>query len=273
MPTNPDASQPIAAARHRKKPDTWRILRWVFAAQLGFAAVLLGTDLAKLIPQLAWPSTAPELTAPIGPGDQTRRYSPRQLPDRPPAPGSRPLPGTESMPNRLTFATPQWQGETVLTLTGRISEGDATRFSDYLETLEALPSQVYLNSPGGSVSDALTIGRALRARDMNTVMSASDICLSACPYILAAGVSRIADADAMIGVHQHYFGQNTVLPAFVAVEQIQRGQGEVMSYLQEMGVDPLMMQPALLTPSDEIYLLTPVERSTYRLTTVDGDPE
>ncbi|MFV1528290.1 MULTISPECIES: ATP-dependent Clp protease proteolytic subunit [unclassified Phaeobacter] len=246
-------------------PETWRVLRWVLAAQFGFAAVLLGTDLAKIVPQLAWPSSAPALTAPIGPGDQTRRYTPDQLPDRAPAPGSRPLPDTRDMPDRLDIATPEWEGEPVLTLTGRIAEGDAARVVAYLDALERLPTETYLNSPGGSVYDALEIGRALRAREIATVMTASDICLSACPYILAAGVTRHADPDAMIGVHQHYFGQNTVLPAFVAVEQIQRGQGEVMEYLQDMGVDPLIMRHALVTPWDEIYLLTTAERATYRL--------
>ncbi|APG48970.1 Clp protease (plasmid) [Phaeobacter porticola] len=267
MPTERREPRPISASRSQKRPDTWRVLRWALAVQLGFAAALLGTDLAQVLPRLAWPSNAPGLTDPIGPGDQTRRFTPDRLPARAPSPGSRPLPTTDDMPSRLSFATPQWQGKTVLTLTGRIAEGDATRFTEYLATQDTPPTLVYLNSPGGSVRDALDIGRTIRERKMNTVMSASDICLSACPYVLAAGVARYADQDAMVGVHQHYFGQNTVLPAFVAVEQIQRGQGDVMRYLQDMGVDPLLMQHALVTPADEIYLLTSEEREFYRLTT------
>ncbi|MFS4583444.1 ATP-dependent Clp protease proteolytic subunit [Phaeobacter sp. C3_T13_0] len=259
------------AGRRKKSPDTWRMLRWVLAAQLGFAAVLLGTDLAQLAPQLTWPSSVPELTDPIGPGDQIRRFTPNHLPERLPSPGNRPILDTGDMPGRLVFATPDWQGEPVLTLTGRIAEGDALRVAEYLEMLSVRPKLVYLNSPGGSVRDALAIGRVLRMREMNTIMSASDICLSACPYVLAAGITRTVDPDAMVGVHQHYFGQNTMLPAFVAIEKIQRGQGEVMSYLQEMGVDPLIMRHALVTPSDEIYLLTPAERDSYRLTNDTGD--
>jgi hypothetical protein len=57
------------------------------------------------------------------------------------------------------------------------------------------------------------------------------------------------------------------LPAFIAVEDIQRGQGEVMGYLIAMGVDPELMRVALLTPPEDIYLLTPEELMQFRLVT------
>ena len=72
------------------------------------------------------------------------------------------------------------------------------------------------------------------------------------------------DATASVGVHQHYFGESSLLPAFVAVEDIQRGQGEVMGYLAEMGIDPLVMRHALATPPNEIYLLLPEELDRYK---------
>ena len=81
---------------------------------------------------------------------------------------------------------------------------------------------------------------------------------------MAAGTSRDVPEDASVGVHQHFFGESTLLPAFVAVEDIQRGQGEVMTYLDQMGIDPLVMQHALVTPPDEIYLLLPEELTRYR---------
>jgi hypothetical protein len=74
-------------------------------------------------------------------------------------------------------------------------------------------------------------------------------------------------AEAYVGVHQHYFGENTALPAFLAVEDIQRGQGEVMSYLIEMGVDPALMQHALVTPPEAIYVFVVEELADYSLAT------
>ena len=247
-------------------PDTRRLIRWVLLLQVALALLMFGGDLFRVLPQIVSPSTAPGLTQPAGPGDQTRRYRPAELPLRQPSPGTRPMPAVQDMPSRLLFESTTWEGAEALTLTGAIAPGDAARLSDHL-TGRPDPQIVFLNSPGGSVSDALVIGRTLREVEATTRLTAADICLSACPYIFAAGTERQAEAEALLGVHQHFFGENTALPAFLAVEDIQRGQGEVMAYLIEMGIDPAVMQHALVTPPDEIYLLTPEERETYRFVT------
>lgn len=246
--------------------DTNRILRWIFGLQLVFAAVLLSSDLMRVLPQIAFPSTAPDITQPLGPGDQTRRYSPADITPRTARPGSRPIPVTDDMPSRLLFEFVRWQDKPTVTITGEIAPGDAVRFEEFIKNVADIPTQAFLNSPGGSVSDALALGRALRRLEISTAMTASDICLSACPYILAGGIARTVEDGALVGVHQHYFGENTALPAFLAVEDIQRGQGDVMVYLAEMDIDPLVMQHALVTPPDEIYLLTTEELTRYGFT-------
>lgn len=70
-----------------------------------------------------------------------------------------------------------------------------------------------------------------------------------------------------MGVHQHFFGRSTVLPAFIAVADIQRGQAEVLTYLDEMGVDPMLAAKAMATPSNEIYILVPEESEALTLAT------
>jgi hypothetical protein len=263
---------PHTAKEQAQAAPKWpasRMLRWIFGLQLVFAAVLLGSDMLRVLPQLAFPSSAPDITQPLGPGDQTRRYEPAQIDPRPARPGSRPIPTTTDMPSRLEFVDTVWDGQPVITLTGQIAPGDAARFADFLTTVDPAPTQAFLNSPGGSVQDALAMGRQIRSLGIGARMTATDICLSACPYLLAAGTTRTVEDGALVGVHQHYFGKNTALPAFMAVEDIQRGQGEVMEYLSDMDIDPLIMRHALLTPPDEIYLLTPDEMQTYNLTTPD----
>jgi len=37
-----------------------------------------------------------------------------------------------------------------------------------------------------------------------------------------------------------------------------------MTYLNQLGVDPLVMQHALTTPPDEVYVLLPEELQDYR---------
>ncbi len=250
--------------RVRRGWNTRRVLLAVLGLQLGLAVFLAGRDVIAALPQMAWPSSQPQLTTPVVPGDQRRRYAPRDtpLPDAGPGSPERPFRNTADMPQRLEFHR---EGD-VLRATGGIEAGDAKRFQEELAREEGL-SRVRLNSPGGSVSDALEIGRGLRAAGLETVMGAEDVCFSACPYVLAGGTVRRVHADAQVGMHQHYFGKSTVLPAFLAVEDIQRGQGAVMTYLDAMGIDTLVMRHALATPPDEIYVLLADEMLDYRLVT------
>lgn len=237
----------------------------VLVVQLGIALFLMGRDLFHAIPHIAWPSTQPRFDTPVIPGDQTRRYRPTDIPLRPARDGNpdRPFRSTGEMPTRLSFDIK----DKILTLTGQISPGDADRFEAFLTETSKPVETIRLNSPGGSVSDALRMGRQMRAAEYDTLLGAGDICLSACPYMLAAGMQRSIHSDAQVGVHQHYFGTNSALPAFLAVEDIQRGQGEVLDYLHEMGLDPLIMRHALVTPPDEIYVLLPEQLKEYKMAT------
>lgn len=249
-----------------RKPRFWRVrsvLIWVLVVQLLIAGFLMGRDLFAALPHIAWPSTQPRFDTPVIPGDQVRRFQ-QDLPLAPTREGNpeRPFRSTGEMPNRLSFRIEN----RVLILTGQIAIGDAARYTRFLEDAKRTIEMVRLNSPGGSVPDALSIGRAIRQAGLTTVMGAVDICLSACPYILAGGKTRDIHSDAQVGVHQHYFGANSALPAFLAVETIQRGQGEVMSYLTDMGIDIEVMKHALLTPPDEIYVLLPDQLEKYRFT-------
>ncbi|WP_204318727.1 hypothetical protein [Pseudooceanicola aestuarii] len=239
-----------------------RAMAAVLVFQLGLALFLFLGDLGRdfALPRLGGP-TAPRMDQPVNPGDQTRRYSPTEV-TRPASPG---VQTNGPLPERLML---EQEGGGTYRLTGSIAGGDAERILAQLDTVEPAPETFILNSPGGSVQDALALGRALRKRGVTTRMEEADICLSACPYLLAAGTTRSAASGARIGVHQHYFGENTFLPAFTAVSDIQRGQGEVMRYLSDMGVDPMMMSHALVTPPDEIYLLLPEELTRYNLLTI-----
>jgi hypothetical protein len=235
----------------------------ILGLQVVIALLLIGGDMGAVLPNLFNPSQQPAFETPVAPGDQTRRFthSPRLT-----QPGTLPYGIPDDMPSRLQFDPQDMNGTPGLVVTGTIHEGDATRFT---EALEANPDiqRIALHSPGGSVDDALQIGRAIRGAGLDTELAGRTVCLSACPYMLMGGVARTVAAQASVGVHQHYFGENTILPAFLAIKAIQRGQGEVMSYLQDMDIDLRAMQPALLTPPDEIYVYLPDELVDYRIVT------
>jgi hypothetical protein len=230
------------------------ILAGVLVVQLGIGAALVVGDMRGggfSLPSFA--PDAPRLSEPVRPGDQRRLFAPER--DRT---NIRPMRDPGTLPDRLTLTQiegPLWR------LEGAIAEGDAARISGLLE--DAAPETLVLQSPGGSVRDALDLGRVLRRSGIGTSMLAGEFCYSACPYLLAGGSTRDIEDGASVGVHQHYFGENSLLPAFTAVEDIQRGQGEVMNYLNEMGIDPLVMQHSLTTPPDEIYVLLPDQLEAY----------
>lgn len=257
----------------RSATRTGEVIRFVLIAQLAMGGWLVWNDLGPTLdklPRLFEPA-APQITVPTAPGDQTRRYAPATMPMLQVPPGTRRFPQSYDMPDALRFE-PDPDNRSVARLTGAIADGDAARFADWLKVRSEPPDKVYLNSPGGIVTEALALGRLLRERGIATAVEPGDICLSACPYAFAGGVLRDAPEGALIGLHQHYYGENTVLPAFMAVRDIQRGQAAVMAYLSEMGIDLRVMQPALSTPPEDIYILTPQELERYRLTRRDDPP-
>lgn len=249
-----------------------RSLKWVLVAQAVLAALLVLSHVrAHWTPSFGGNDALP--TGPATPGDQVRHYDPtRTVPDftRTPAPPAVDIPG--DMPPRLQFevidrSEPGGEPGEAIFMNGQISSGDAERFTSFLASLEDAPRRVTLHSPGGNVSEALAIGRSLRAAELDTAMLPGLVCLSSCPYIFAAGVNRSASRAAAVGMHQHYYDTPGYMPAFLAVEGIQRGQGETMQYLIEMGIDPGLMVHSLNTPPKEIYILVEDELLGTKLAT------
>lgn len=260
-PATPPPSRPFWTAA--------RLLKVMLAAQCLVAVMVVVSDLPHdVLRGFQGGDAVPPTTAvPVTPGNQTRQFEPSRL-----RPSQGPTgPGFVSdtvVPSRLEFSPslPDNPDSPIL-LSGMIVRGDADRFDAWLQALATPPRAFALHSPGGAVDEALRIGRTIRATGASVMVAAGASCFSACPYILAGGAERDVSRQALVGVHQHYFGENTYLPAFLLVSDIQVGQGEVMAYLSEMGVDPMVMAKAMMTPPDDIYILLPAELETYKLST------
>ena len=230
-------------------------IKGILILQLVLAGLLMLGEFTPSGPQLFAPR-APSMERPTRPGDQTRRYT-RDVPSAP----NRPYEMPAGLPSRLSLE-PVKNEPDARALIGAISPGDADRIIEALTT--DAPKQLYLNSPGGSVADALALGRHLRDAQIATTIAEGDVCLSACPYIFAGGTRRTAPGT--LGVHQHSFGENSFLPAFLAVEDIQRGQSQVMAYLDDMGLDVRLMRHALATGPSDIYIFVEDELIEYQIT-------
>jgi hypothetical protein len=142
-------------------------------------------------------------------------------------------------------------------LSGFISRADAARFRDLIETLrpgfEVL--EVDLDSPGGDVVAALDIGQVVRREWLWTTVDDEDAnikCASACVYIFAAGVKRIASPKSRLIIHRPYFdpqlfGQLAASEARKKYDDLSR---QVQAYLFEMGMSENLFAQMMRVPSN-----------------------
>lgn len=160
-----------------------------------------------------------------------------------------------------------------LMLTGTIDPGSSARFLAEIEARGEYVSTVLLDSPGGSVDDALSIGRLIRERDLSTEVADGGLCASSCPLILAGGVERMAGREAAVGVHQIYAAALSATPidalsvAGVAMADAQSVTADITRYLSDGGIDPALWLHALETPPDQLYYFSPQEMEQFKLVT------
>ncbi len=165
------------------------------------------------------------------------------------------------------------EGGGVLSLTGTIDPGSAERFAAEIEARGEYVKTVMLDSPGGSVDDALAIGRLIHEKGLTTSVPAGRLCASSCPIIFASGAERIAARTAAIGVHQIYAAALTSGPvdalsvAGVAMADAQSVTAQITRHLTMTGVAPALWLHALETPPDRLYYLTPEEMDDLDLVT------
>jgi hypothetical protein len=159
----------------------------------------------------------------------------------------------------------------VLALTGTIDPGAAGRVTAEIDAHGEYVKIVSLDSPGGSVEDALAIGRLLREHGFATEVTAGALCASSCPLVLAGGVTRHADPEAAIGLHQVYAAVMPANPGSIsadaAMAEAQTVTARIGRYLDEMGVDPMLWLKAMETPAASLAFLTPTEMAESRLVT------
>lgn len=160
-----------------------------------------------------------------------------------------------------------------LALTGAIDPGSSERVIAEIAAHGEYIKTVALDSPGGSVLDALAIGRLIREKGFSTSVAAGSVCASSCPLIFAGGKQRLATAESAIGVHQIYATTpaaslaERVQAAGNALSDAQKTTAEISRYLNEMGIDPEVWLHALDTPPDRLYYFSADELISLKLVT------
>jgi hypothetical protein len=251
------------------RPDD-SVLRWLFRVMLAVTATVLVVDFVDLngrVPEQAVaspsvPSAVPEDVGPDTTKTATRRGTSRRDADERRGPLRRP---DAQLSAAMTF---DLLADGRLLATGMINPGTAAAFAAEIEKRGGYVKTVVLHSPGGSVTDALDMGRLIRNKGFATEVEDGRYCASSCPLVFAGGVERRAGPKAAIGVHQvtAVAGDGTTHPAD-GVERVQRISAECQRYLRDMGIDSLVWIHAMETPSTELFYFKPDELLTLKLAT------
>ena len=218
---------------------------------------------------------------------------------------------------------PQW-----ISAEGQIMPGSASQFRKILKQAGKLRLPVVITSPGGDVEAALAIGQMIRERKLDVLvgwtlftgcnptvktcklpkaqkgvyaglaMTSRGYCLSACPFIFAAGQKRILGAGAILGVHEITTQPITQRIRYNETYRIVNGKKKVLSrkvvsrkniigktttklskpfdkklraYLNTMGVSLAMLDLLRLAPPSAIHTLTTEEMKSTNLVTASGN--
>ena len=244
------------------------ILRWIFRLVLVVTIAVLGADLAERagwlatsdplsqtevqydLPATEAPPGAPSILAPL-----IKRLIPLPQPD-------------PALAQPISF---ELGGGGRLLATGTITPGSSQAFAAEVDKHGEYIKTVVLNSPGGSVADALAIGRMIRTRTFATEVEAGKYCASSCPLVFAGGIERRAGERAVIGVHQI-----AAMQSANAAPRDEMSIGQAISarcerYLADMGVKLDVWVHAMETPHDKLFIFKPDELKGLNLVTSGPD--
>ncbi|MBA8882121.1 hypothetical protein [Phyllobacterium myrsinacearum] len=217
---------------------------------------------------------------------------------------------------------PEW-----ISASGTILGDTPAKLRKILKVMGKRRLPIIMESNGGNVDAAMEVGRVIRKRGLDVAIGktrfdgcnpdqkckpdryadgayagfpypAGAYCLSACPYILAAGEKRFVGPWALIGVHQitqvytqtrityqtryrMVNGKKKVLDTKIigrkpagSYERTDLSKGyrkKLLAYFTEMGVDPTIVDRMLAVPAKDISVLTQDELTQYKLVTGTGD--
>jgi hypothetical protein len=252
------------------RPDDC-VLRWLLRVMIAASVTVLVLDYGQLLARVEEQASLPMPSPTAAPEPDFGRTMTEVLPSiRRDDKRSLPQRGDERLRAAMAF---DLVGDGRLMAVGTIRPGTAKAFAAEIAKRGGYVKTVVLHSPGGSVGDALEMGRLIRQKNFATEVESGGYCASSCPLVFAGGVERRAAEGAAIGVHQvTTFAINGVAPtADKGMDSVQRVAAECQKYLLEMGIDPLVWVHAMETPKDELFYFKPDELVRLKLATGKAD--
>jgi len=164
-------------------------------------------------------------------------------------------------------------------------------FDDFAQGRPLGGATIVLDSSGGSVNDAITLGRRFRSLGLRTTVGISVIahspegdrakvtsgayCESMCAYLLLAGTSRYVPPGVHVRVHQIWMGDradDAKAASYTAQDLtiVERDIGRLAKYTFDMGgAGDLLSLSLNVAPWEDLHELTAAELRLTNLVTTD----
>ena len=145
-----------------------------------------------------------------------------------------------------------------LSIRGPIVEGDGERVAFELQSTVSMcrsgysTKHVLLDSPGGSVQEALTMGRAMRRHRASVCVLEDAQCASSCVLVFVGGISRCAVKK--LGVHRPYFEDARGLDSRDIETSWRQMDSAIRQYLQQMNVSSALAEMMTTTRPEAIII-------------------
>jgi hypothetical protein len=174
---------------------------------------------------------------------------------------------------------------------GIVTADTPKEFDTFAQGKQLGGSTVVLDSSGGSVNDAITLGRRFRSLGLLTTVgisvrahspqgdrasvTAGAYCESMCVYLLLAGTSRYVPPGAHVRVHQIWMGDradDAKGASYTAQDMtiVERDIGRLAKYTFDMGgAGDLLSLSLSVAPWEDLHELTPAELQLTNLITTD----
>lgn len=194
------------------------------------------------------------------------------------------------LPMRFTWVACEPNCRGWFTAVGIVTGDTPKDFDDFAKTNDLNGATVVLDSSGGSVNDAITIGRRWRKLGLRTTVgstielqSSSGVmkpavlpqayCESMCVFLLLGGKTRYVPEEAHVRVHQIWMGDRADDPkaaSYTAQDLmiVQRDVGRLAKYSVEMGGSGDLLSLSLSVPPwEDLHRLTADELKLANLVT------
>lgn len=118
-----------------------------------------------------------------------------------------------------------------------------------------------LDSIGGSVPEAIRMGRLLRETGFDTLVPSTGVCQGTCVYLLAAGRKKTVRGH--VGIHRPYYRNGDSAQGEARYNGVRY---DAAAYLRDMNVPSTLIDEMNRIDPRQMRVLTPAELARFRLT-------